>query len=207
MNLPRRLCATALNDVLDRLHRARVSGTLSLRERQGVRHGAAHAVHLWEGRVVSVESPTGRTGGEVDAFARLARLSSLPGFELSFHPPRAPHPGAASQPREATPPAPSTRESTPPPPSSSKRESTPPPSSARSSSPPSGYPPPNREALSTLGLPPDASLDDARRAFRRWALCLHPDRHPDAPPDEQRALAERFARVARAYEALREQAA
>ncbi|HEU4408549.1 MAG TPA: J domain-containing protein [Polyangiaceae bacterium] len=177
MNLPRRLAATALADVLDRLHRARVSGTLALHERAGARRGGPHAVHLWEGEVVAIESPGDRPPPAGDAPARLARLAALPGLELSFHPPRPSHPGP---PRGRAPGAP----------------------------PPRPEPPPRRrEALSTLGLPPDASLDDARRAFRRWALCLHPDRHPDAPPDERRTLAERFARVARAYDVLRDRAA
>ncbi|MCU0684759.1 MAG: J domain-containing protein [Polyangiaceae bacterium] len=166
MDLPRRLAATTLPDVLERLHRARISGTLALREGR-----RAHAVHLWEGRVVGVESPAG-PGAAPDARAHLARLAALPELELSFHPPRPPHhPGGGG------------------------RAPTPSP------------PPRRREALSALGLPPDASLDEARRAFRRWALRLHPDRHPDAPPEERRALAERFARVARAYDVLRERAA
>jgi DnaJ-like protein len=174
MDLPRRLTATTLVDVLGLLQNARVSGTLALREGVGLRRECAHAVHLWEGEIVGVDSP-----GAGDARARLARLSSLPGLELSFHPPRASHPGAGRAPRPRPRPAPSG----------------------------SGAPPRHRDALSALGLPPDASLDDARRAFRRWALRLHPDRHPGAAADERRALAERFARVARAYDVLREQAA
>lgn len=50
-------------------------------------------------------------------------------------------------------------------------------------------------ALAVLGLPPGASSDEVRKAFRRLAVALHPDRHgPDATA--------RFARVTAAYHAL-----
>lgn len=64
-------------------------------------------------------------------------------------------------------------------------------------------PPPVRaDAAAVLDLPADASPAQARRAFHRLALRLHPDRHPTAPPGERARLAERFARVAAAYREL-----
>jgi curved DNA-binding protein CbpA len=65
--------------------------------------------------------------------------------------------------------------------------------------------PPNlarADAAAALELPRGASPTQARRAFRRLALRLHPDRHPTAPPEERARLAERFARVAAAYRQL-----
>jgi len=58
------------------------------------------------------------------------------------------------------------------------------------------------DAAAALELPGGASPSQARRAFRRLALRLHPDRHPTAPPEERARLAERFARVAAAYREL-----
>lgn len=49
-----------------------------------------------------------------------------------------------------------------------------------------------------LGVPPGASPDEVRQAYRTLALRLHPDRNPG---DAQ--AAEQFLRVSRAYEAIR----
>lgn len=49
-----------------------------------------------------------------------------------------------------------------------------------------------------LGLSPDASIDDAKRAFRKLARKHHPDLHPDDPQ-----AGERFKRINAAYEAIR----
>lgn len=59
-------------------------------------------------------------------------------------------------------------------------------------------------ALRTLGLPPDAQPADVRRAFRRLAAELHPDRHGAAEPADRVRLLRRFAEVSQAYHALRD---
>jgi hypothetical protein len=54
----------------------------------------------------------------------------------------------------------------------------------------------------TETLPTNASRDELRRAYRRLALQLHPDRHPRASEAERASLALRFARVTEAYRRL-----
>ena len=56
-----------------------------------------------------------------------------------------------------------------------------------------------RQAAELLGVVPDASAGQLRRAFHRRAKETHPDHHPDDP-----RAAERFRAVAGAYRALRE---
>src|SRR5262245_26016867 len=53
-----------------------------------------------------------------------------------------------------------------------------------------------------LGLNDGASPAEARRAFRRLAAELHPDRHTTASPLVQRRNAARFARISAAYHLL-----
>src|SRR4051812_11206722 len=50
---------------------------------------------------------------------------------------------------------------------------------------------------SLLGITPDASLDDVKRAYRRLAIELHPDRNPDDPETEGR-----FKDITPAYQTL-----
>ena len=57
-------------------------------------------------------------------------------------------------------------------------------------------------ALATLGLGEDASADDARRAFRKLAATLHPDRFPTAAEADRADLMRRFAELSAAYHAL-----
>jgi hypothetical protein len=57
-------------------------------------------------------------------------------------------------------------------------------------------------ALSTLGLPDGASAEDARRAFRRLAATLHPDRYPGAAEADRADLMRRFAELSAAYHLL-----
>jgi hypothetical protein len=53
-----------------------------------------------------------------------------------------------------------------------------------------------------LELPEGAGEEDVKRAFRRLARELHPDRHPGATPDAMRELERRFALVNAAYRRL-----
>jgi DnaJ-domain-containing protein 1 len=57
-------------------------------------------------------------------------------------------------------------------------------------------------SLRTLGLGPDASPQEAHRAFRALALRHHPDRFPDLEAPRKRELIERFAELSAAYHAL-----
>lgn len=59
MQLPGRLEATTLGDLLGALYRARATGVLELVERTGVNAGRAHRVHLSGGLVGDVETPMG----------------------------------------------------------------------------------------------------------------------------------------------------
>lgn len=54
-------------------------------------------------------------------------------------------------------------------------------------------------ALRTLGLPPGVDGAEVRRAFRRLASELHPDRQATAPLDVQQRSAARFAELTEAY--------
>jgi DnaJ-domain-containing protein 1 len=62
--------------------------------------------------------------------------------------------------------------------------------------------PPESSAYTLLGVERDADAAEIRRAFRRLARELHPDTHPHASDPERRALAIKFAQVAAAYQAL-----
>lgn len=55
-----------------------------------------------------------------------------------------------------------------------------------------------------LGLRPAAAAADVRAAYRRRALELHPDRQSAKAPRARARAAEEFARVLRAYEALKD---
>ena len=67
--------------------------------------------------------------------------------------------------------------------------------------------PEQHEALSMLrelgaSLGNDFDGSQLKSAFRRLALVLHPDRHPDAGPRDREQLSERFAVLCRAYRTL-----
>ena len=50
-----------------------------------------------------------------------------------------------------------------------------------------------------LGLEARASGAEIKKAYQRASLQCHPDRYPDATPEEKRAWTERFQSVADAY--------
>jgi DnaJ-domain-containing protein 1 len=55
---------------------------------------------------------------------------------------------------------------------------------------------------SVLGLSPGAAPAVIKQAYRRLARSVHPDLHPQATPEERRALELRFSRIHEAYRAL-----
>ncbi|MDI1450339.1 J domain-containing protein [Polyangium sp. 6x1] len=59
-----------------------------------------------------------------------------------------------------------------------------------------------RRALEKLGLSEAAGQDEVRRAFRKLAIELHPDRHVTAPAATRDRNAARFAEVSAAYHVL-----
>jgi hypothetical protein len=61
---------------------------------------------------------------------------------------------------------------------------------------------PRERALRVLGLGPNAGLGEVRRTFRRLAVTLHPDRHPELSDRERAGLISRFTEVSAAYHEL-----
>lgn len=59
-----------------------------------------------------------------------------------------------------------------------------------------------QRALNKLGLPMTADETDVKRAFRKLAVELHPDKHATAPSPERDRSAARFAEVSEAYHLL-----
>jgi DnaJ-domain-containing protein 1 len=57
-------------------------------------------------------------------------------------------------------------------------------------------------ALLSLGLTPQSSASDIKKAFHRMVSRLHPDRHLAAPPSQQDAARRRFEQVMNAYNTL-----
>jgi hypothetical protein len=53
-----------------------------------------------------------------------------------------------------------------------------------------------------LGLAPGADATEIKRAYRRLARTVHPDLHPGATDDERRALEARFSEITNAYRSL-----
>ena len=64
-----------------------------------------------------------------------------------------------------------------------------------------------QSACAVLGVAPGANRASIKSAYRRAARLAHPDSHPGASAEEQRALAARFTRVTEAYRVLEEAAA
>ena len=80
-------------------------------------------------------------------------------------------------------------------------------SAAREAKPAPRLTPEQHEALLMLrelgaSLGPDFDGSQLKSAFRRLALVLHPDRHPDAGPRDREQLGARFAVLCRAYRTL-----
>jgi DnaJ-domain-containing protein 1 len=62
----------------------------------------------------------------------------------------------------------------------------------------------SRDATSwrLLGLPPGSDPAEIKRAYRRLARAVHPDLHPGATDAERRALEARFVEITEAYRSL-----
>jgi hypothetical protein len=57
-------------------------------------------------------------------------------------------------------------------------------------------------ARGLLGVASDADASEIKRAYRRLALTVHPDLHPEATEEQRRDLAVRFAEITDAYRML-----
>jgi hypothetical protein len=249
MQLPGRLSASTLGDLLGALHRARTTGTLELTEVRGPRGrtvpGRVHRVHLRDGLVAAVETslpvpPIGevlrrlgrigegaqrllvarigagdrRAAGEILAAsglasgeavhaalraqlaARIEALFALEEATVAFRTARPLGPAARVVPlgpgdflhgraraRDRG------------------RESAPADAEPRSEARPV-VEDARARARSLLGIERGAAADDVRRAFRRLARSLHPDRAAAAPMEEQRRRAARLAELSAAYHLL-----
>jgi hypothetical protein len=191
MNLPGRLRSSTLGDLLGGLHRARLSGALGLREVGAPVAGRVHRVHLRGGLVVAIETleagqePRGQVEdmGREEVRARLEELYRLTDAELTFHV-ASPRPSKASEPlrpAEFLHGRPRARDR------------------GVSSRP---TPTPRALAYEALGLAPGATAREIQQAFRALALRFHPDRYPHVDEPTRDRMAQRFARLTRAYHLL-----
>ncbi len=64
-----------------------------------------------------------------------------------------------------------------------------------------------RTHYEVLGVAPNASADEVRRAFHRFAARYHPDRHPGLSPSERERLEAWYRRGTEAYRVLLDPAA
>lgn len=182
MNLPGRLRATTLGDLLGSLCRAGISGVLELVEAEGVRAGRVHRIYLDRGRVDEVDTTLedaerARLAARLDALFRISEAL----IRFRTRSPRREATAPPLDPSEFLPNRPRARERRAP--AGSKRART-------------------LQALRVLGLGPGARPQDVREAFRRMARESHPDRHPDASPEERRQLLSRFSELSAAYHAV-----
>lgn len=261
MQLPGRLSASTLGDLLGALHRERTSGRLELAEIRGLVAHRVHRIHLVSGLVTTVETdlpvpPLGeilkrrgafdaaalsrllrrieagdrRPTGEILVTERLARVDAVraaleqqlrqridalfdiedariafrtsrpTGSQIWSARPLAPRDFLHGRPRlrDSAPPTsrpfPGPRSA---PANDDDRE--PPRSGPRIAHPP---PTPRDHALALLGLTPRAEPADVRKAFRRLAGQLHPDRFESASLEERKRQAAQFARISAAYHLL-----
>jgi hypothetical protein len=197
MRIAGRLSETTLGDVLGSLFRARTTGLLRLTETRGAWAGRTHGIYLRQGLVVAVD--TGSLEGDDPTCRRpaslrrrladqLGALFGLAEAVVTFHVVCAPPHGAILplRPEEYLHGKPRARDREP------KRRPF-----SRAASSPRG----RDQALSMLGLEPDATLAEVTRAFRRRARELHPDLHRCETGD-RRSAEQRFAALSAAYHAL-----
>ena len=58
------------------------------------------------------------------------------------------------------------------------------------------------EFYDLLGVQPDASDDEIKKAFKRKAIKCHPDKHANSTPEVRAAAEEEFKEIGQAYEVL-----
>lgn len=201
MHLPGRLSSSTLGDLLGSLHRERISGTIELCESGGPFGrgvpGRIHRIHLRGGLVAAVDTDLPATGATARALVR-ARLDALFGLAdatIAFRTAR-PLPDAVRAaplgPAEFLHGRPRARDRKA---GRGRRDDPPPPPAVTSDDP-------AERARRILGIARGAGLGEVRRAFRRLASALHPDRLGAAALDEQQRQAARFAELSAAYHLL-----
>jgi hypothetical protein len=205
MHLPGRLSSSTLGDLLGPLHRERITGTIELCEIAGPFGrgvpGRVHRVHLRAGLVVAVD--TDLAGGRsADLRARMDALFSLPDAAVAFRTARPLSPSSLATPLgpgEFLHGRPRARDRS----KGRSRHDDPPPSApADDTCSHPGVRDPREHARRLLGIPSGAAVAEVRRAFRRMASALHPDRLASAAREEQERQAARFAELSAAYHLL-----
>jgi hypothetical protein len=200
MHLPGRLSTSTLGDLLGALHRERTTGLLELREIRGPigrsMPGRVHRIHLRAGLIAAIDttlpaSPAAPLRERLEALftveeasiafytarpiTHVVRAAPLGPGEFLHGRPRArdrQRAGAGAPPRPARP------------------------------APRALVDDARERARRLLGIPTGAETGDVRRAFRRMASALHPDRMVAAPADELRKQSARFAELSAAYHLL-----
>lgn len=197
MHLPGRLSSSTLGDLLGSLHRERITGTVELRELGGPFWGRGvpgriHRVHLRGGLVVAVDTALPAAAG-AGLREQMEALFSLPDATISFRTAR-PLPSTALAaplgPAEFLHGRPRARDRG----QGRSRHDDPPPSAPADD--------PCEHARRLLGIPRGAALGEVRRAFRRLASALHPDRLASAALEERERQAARFVELSAAYHLL-----
>ncbi len=229
MQLPGRLAESTLGDVLGTLHRAGATGILELIEMRGPSAGRSHRISLKGGLVAAVDTPlAGPKLGEIlarrgelspDEASGLGRTGELVGKELLSRRLVAPSQIAEAlheQLRERIDglfrfedarirfrvPRPDRFDVTRPEPLAASEFLHGRPRARGRRKRALDVGPPGRSAFEVLGLKPNATQADVRKAFRRLAAESHPDRFPRVTVDERTRLMRRFAELTSAYHEL-----
>jgi hypothetical protein len=204
MHLPGRLSSSTLGDLLGALYRGRITGTIELSELAGPRKkgvpGRLHRLHLRGGLVVAIDTalPTMPLGSTSALREQIEAIFSIEDATVAFRTARTLSATCGASPLG---PAdflhgrPRLRDR-----------------AARGASgfgdgvPRSPMRPamddPKERARRLLGVGRGAGIGDVRRAFRRMAGALHPDRLGPAAAEVHAQRAARFAELSAAYHLL-----
>lgn len=195
--LPSSLGQLTLGDVIGVLHRERVSGALRLEEGASG-DGRRHAIHWLEGLIYEVETPLPPRATGDRRLAQLEALFALRNARLTFSAmERSRRACAPLAPRDFLHGRPRARDHQSAPPRARAAHS------AHSATPRAPISSARQEALLTLGVAEGASFVEVRAAFKRLARRFHPDLHPSADAATKASLGQQFARIAHAYQTLR----